>query len=514
MSLMIEDKYISETPISYRKSLGQFFTPSSVARIMVNWLVRNNPQTILDPAFGLGVFYNEVVKIRGDNNYSFIGYEIDDRILSYYNNGSTKPNLIIKNEDYLEADIKLYDSIICNPPYMRFQNFLNRHNILPKIEEKIGKRLVGYSNIASVFLVKSLIELNEDGRLAYIMPFEFFNTGYGHEIKKILLEEHYLKQIIIFENEKDVFPDVITTVCILLCKKDYKKDPIKITKITTDVDINTIVDIEDFYQREIDPSDLPHNKKWTPIISSLFSSQSVPDGFCALSTFGIFKRGIATGANEFFSLTKTKIARLNLDGNVCRCITRSSLITKPVFTNDDFDILSDRDKPVYCLDVKNDFDLFVHNYLIFGEQQGYHNRYLTKNRNPWYRIETRIPSPILFGVFHRGRLKVIRNYSDAINFTCYHSFYPNNQGKKVIDKLFVYLLSDKGQNVIKMNKRSYGDNLDKLEPGDLNECLSPNQEQFKLISELEAEEVIKIANTNTQKSIEMSNQLMSRIIDE
>ena len=101
------------------------------------------------------------------------------------------PNLKIYNEDYLDADVGKFDAIICNPPYMRFQNFYNRHDILPKLEKKLDIKLVGYSNIASVFLVKSLNELNKNGRLAYIMPFEFFNTGYGEEIKKELIEKDY-----------------------------------------------------------------------------------------------------------------------------------------------------------------------------------------------------------------------------------------------------------------------------------------------------------------------------------
>ncbi|MFM7788281.1 MAG: hypothetical protein ACKO90_09025, partial [Microcystis panniformis] len=51
-----------------------------------------------------------------------------------------------------------------------------------------------------------------------------------------------------------------------------------------------------------------------------------------------------------------------------------------------------------------------------------------------------------------------------INFTCFHSFYPNQFGQQFINKLFVYLLSDIGQEIIKINKRSYGDELDKFEP--------------------------------------------------
>ena len=71
--------------------------------------------------------------------------------------------------------------------------------------KKNRKKLIGYSNISSVFLVKSLKELKVNGNLAFIMPFEFFNTGMGKKLRKVSFENHLLKQIIIFSNEKKFF---------------------------------------------------------------------------------------------------------------------------------------------------------------------------------------------------------------------------------------------------------------------------------------------------------------------
>jgi adenine-specific DNA-methyltransferase len=514
MLLMRELKYIDETPLNHRKDYGQFFTPTPVARLMTKWVLKTNPETVLDPAFGLGVFYDEVIKIPSRNQVHFIGYEIDNNILAFLNHNGNNPYLRVINGDYLEAEAGHFDGIICNPPYMRFQKFLKRHDILPKIEEKIGKKLIGYSNISSVFLVKSLKELKTNGNLAYIMPFEFFNTGYGKEIKRSLLEHHLLKQIIIFSNEKELFPDATTTVCVLLCKNDGREDAIKIAKVSSNEEIFGISDVSNFYQRTIDPSDLPYNKKWTPIILSLFSDKEPPHGFCNLSLYGTFTRGIATGANNFFALRKSVIEKWKLGANnICKCITKSSQIHNAVFTEYDFNKLWNEDKSVYCLDVKDHKNPELRKYIEEGEKRGYHDRYLTKTRHIWYKIENRNPAPILFGVFNRGRLKVIRNYTTAINFTCFHSFYPNMFGHSLINKLFVYLLSDIGQEIIKNNKRSYGDDLDKFEPGDLNDSLCPSQEQFELISYEDAEKVISIAKADEKKAIQISNTLIKKVID-
>ncbi len=510
---MRQSDYILETPINYRKDYGQFFTPSLVASIMAKWVTENKPRKILDPAFGLGIFYQEIRQLNLAYQWHFTAYEIDNNILSYLDSIENHNNLIIFNQDYLVSDINYYDAIICNPPYMRFQKFINRHEILPKIEQQICKKLGGYSNIASIFLIKALQELKSNGRLAFILPFEFFNTGYGKEIKKMLIEKHLLKQIIIFANEKDIFPDATTTICILLCQNDHLKQDIKITNINNTQEIKEISNISDYYHHQLNHTQLPPQKKWTPIILSLLSEQKLPEGFCKLSEYGTFKRGIATGANDFFALNKSKIEQLQLnDNNVCLCITKSNLIKKAIFTDKDIELLIKQDKPIYCLNIKETNNQAILNYLKLGEEKGYHERYLTKNRQPWYKLEKREPAPILFGVFNRGRLKVIRNFTNIINFTCYHGFYPNLFGNNLIDKLFIYLISDIGQDIIKMNKRSYGNNLDKFEPGDLNDSYCPNIEQFNAMNQQKVNEIIEIVKRDEKEAILMSNKLIKKII--
>lgn len=510
---MREAEYVRSTSAAHRKDYGQFFTPLPVARLMTRWVLEDGPAAVLDPAFGLGVFYDAAAQsgcLRGGQR--FVGYEIDDRILSYRAQRAPRGNLEVRHQDYLEMDAGAFDGIVCNPPYMRFQKFLNRSDVLPKIEKQIGRKLLGYSNIASVFLVKSLHELKERGRLAFIMPFEFFNAGYGREIKQQLLQGHLLKQIVVFSNEKEIFPEATTTVCVLLCRKDHQAEPVKVTRIGSLAELGRIGDIGEYYQRRIDAAELPPGQKWTPILRSLFSGRERPDGFVKLSHYGAFKRGLATGANAFFGIRKTAAERWRLDRRDLRkCITRSPQIRKPVFTEDDFRELHQADHPVHCLAVTRHEDRHVRAYVADGERQGYHRRYLTSARRVWYEIERRTPAPLLFGVFSRGRLKIIRNLTDAINFACFHSFYPNVFGEELVDKLFVYLLSDQGQEVLKANKRSYGDDLDKFEPGDLNDCLCPSQAQLDLLDGDEVEKIVETAKTDEQTAIRMSNSLLEGV---
>ncbi|MCB1919308.1 MAG: N-6 DNA methylase [Candidatus Competibacteraceae bacterium] len=512
---MNELKYTDLTPVKYRKKFGQFFTPYNIADLMISWIIKDNPKSILDPAFGLGVFFDSLSKIGALQlaNTIYKAYEIDPTIISYldYGNG---PRPIIEIADYLETDLQGYDAIVCNPPYMRFQQFLNRHRVLPEIEKKIGVKLDGYANIASVFLTRSLKELNAGGRLAYIIPFEFFNTGYGKKVKSSLLEGGLLKQIIFFSNEKDIFSEVITTVCILLCRKDGVVDPIKITQIDHIDRLKNIASFEDFFQYELAPDQLPFDTKWSPIISGLYETMTIPSGLSKIVEYGKFVRGIATGANEFFALSSQKISQWELGPeNYCPCITKSPQIRKPIFTDDDFNQLDKGGMPIYCLAIQEHDNKKILAYLDHGVDKGFHQRFLTRHRNPWYKIESRSPAPILAGVFNRGRLKVIRNFTNAINFTCFHAFYPNPLGQNYTNRLFVYLMSDIGQNIVMTNKRRYGGNLDKFEPSDLNEGGCPSMNQFDRSSEAEALEVIEVAKVDQKKALDLANRVTAKIFN-
>ncbi|HRF44389.1 MAG TPA: N-6 DNA methylase [Candidatus Competibacteraceae bacterium] len=512
---MHESKYTDLAPIKHRKEFGQFFTPNNIADLMISWIIKDHPKSILDPAFGLGRFFDSLLKINKLRIYNTLykAYEIDPSIISYLDyDSSSSP--IIEIADYLEADLKSYDAIVCNPPYMRFQNFLKRHYILPEIEKKVGIKLDGYANIASIFLIKSLTELNIGGRLAYIMPFEFFNAGYGKEIKRFLIENSLLKQMIVFSNEKDIFSEVITTVCILLCRKDGVANPIKFTRIDHIDQLKNIRSFEDFFQYELAPCQLPPDKKWSPIIAGLYEQVTIPSELSKISEYGKFVRGIATGANEFFALNREKIKNLGFgSNNYCRCITKSPQIRKSIFTENDFNELKKSGAPVYCLNIKEHNNKKIIDYLDYGIGKGFHQRFLTNHRNPWYKLESRLPAPILAGVFNRGRLKIIRNFTDAINFTCFHSFYPNLLGENYINRIFIYLISDIGQDIIMTNKRKYGGGLDKFEPSDLNDGYCPSMNQFDRSSESDALEIIEIANVDQQKAIDLSNRLITRIIN-
>lgn len=310
------------------------------------------------------------------------------------------------------------------------------------------------------------------------MPLEFLNTGYGARVKEYILSQGRIRAFIRFDCEKDVFPDATTSIGIILFEKTSPG-------VVSFYVVRQLDELETIFQRDpektVRQSDLRPCDKWFTYFES-----SAPfvrsECLIPIATYGTFSRGIATGANEFFVLRPSQVAALGLSPEeVAPCITKSCQVKHPVFTNERWFDLVVRDAPVYLLNVRTNLSRRAAEYIRRGERSRFNQRYLTRMRKPWYRIESRLPSPILLGVFSRDGYKVVRNYTGVLNLTCFHGFQPNLFGREFIDHLFLYLLSAAGRRIISLNMRKYGDCLDKFEPNDLNQAFAPNIDWFSSI---------------------------------
>ncbi|WP_301883801.1 HsdM family class I SAM-dependent methyltransferase [Neisseria uirgultaei] len=481
----IQDNYIQSIPLSHRKSFCQFYTPHKAADLMMSWLMEISPDSIYDPAFGMGAFYKSARK----NNYKglFIADELDNISFNFYkSNTIMDKNLDLRNTDYFLEWSNKYDAIICNPPYSRFQKFKNRSNVFNKLKNIFGKHISGHTNISSAFLLKSISELKQGGRLAYIMPVEFLSTRYGETVKEIMLEQGHIYEIIYIQDEDNTFKSVTTTACIVLFEKTIPKSKITKFSVITDATHFNIDSLKEIYLDDLNPKD-----KWLPLfyakndeINDFRDYELEFKDFVRLSEYGKFKRGIATGANEFFSLNKSQINDYNLKENeISICISKSTQIKTPIFTSSSLEELINNDSSIFIFNPNSDGNLSKSalNYISYGESKNYHNRYLTKNRKKWFSLEQRKIAPILFGVFSRDGYKIVRNKTSALNLTCFHGFEPTELGRSYIDKIFIFLKSELGFKLLSKNKRKYGKNLDKFEPSDLNSILLPSPDKFDLL---------------------------------
>jgi adenine-specific DNA-methyltransferase len=475
----LEKKYSSQVPVEHRKKYAQFFTPFTIANIMAKWLLGSKSlKTVLEPAFGLGVFSRALISQKKDIEVK--GFEIDQIIFSEASSTFRElENVQIHLEDYMYNDWeKKYDGIICNPPYFKFHDYDNK-KVLKEIENKLKVKLNGFTNLYTLFLLKSIYQLNPNGRIAFIIPSEFLNSDYGKLVKSSLLKSKTLRHLIIFNFENNVFDDAITTACIILCSNDDYSEFVKFTTISKLEELHKIEKLINEYPnfdsnkhayaiKEIDPE-----VKWRKYYqeqNSLTFKNLVP-----FTSVAKVVRGIATGANEYFTFSKSKAKKFKIEDRfLLPCICKAADVKTNFFTKNDFEKLVDSDRSIFLLNGLETEDKHVLNYIKTGEKQGVNKKYLTSCRKPWFSLEKRPPAPIWVSVFNRNGLKFIRNEANISNLTTFHCIYPVQTSlfpTPNIDLLFAYLLTDTAKHIFEDNRREYGNGLQKFEPNDLNNAM-------------------------------------------
>lgn len=200
-----------------KNKYGQYMTPYIVANFMVSLANLKSDSFILEPSSGDGAFL-DVLEEKGYKN--IIAYEIDKNII--------KNNEIVINESFISANIKnRFDLIIGNPPYIRWKNLeqeLKNELINNMLWNKYCNSLCDYS---SIFIIKAIELLNENGQLIFITPEYWLNTTHSITLRNYMLEHGYFEEIYHF-NETPIFEKATVSTIVFKFIKSSKKQNKKI----------------------------------------------------------------------------------------------------------------------------------------------------------------------------------------------------------------------------------------------------------------------------------------------
>lgn len=479
----IEYEYSKTKDIDYRRSLGQFFTPPFIARFMSQWIIGNKKDNlrILDPAAGFGVFEHSINELNNKvKNLNFDLWEIDEYISKKLRESldySRIPAQVIADDFLRGTWHKKYDGIIANPPYYKHHHIKNKNRIYEEFCIKSFFKFSIQTNIYCWFLIKSINLLEENGRLAFIIPSEFLNSNYGVKVKEYLLKSGVIVDLINISFKENVFDGPITTSIIILGeKKPVKNSKINFYQVESVDDLRSLEHLRANHpKKQIDIGELNPEIKWRNYFNGSGNILKKDNHLVSFSTYGRFSRGIATGANNYFTLSEDEKNRYHLSTQCLKpCIVRSSYARDIAFRESDFDMLKMQGKKVYLFDGEASNEKSCKDYIHIGKGQGIDKRYLTSKRLPWYALEKRAVSKIWAGVLGRKGLKFVWNESGCINLTCFHAFYPSVIGENYLDILFVYLNTKFAKRLFDKEKREYGDGLSKFEPNDINKALAPD----------------------------------------
>jgi hypothetical protein len=470
-----------------RNRLGQFTTPTPLARDMaalaVPLLPATGPVRFLDPAVGGGVFVQAAREALGTGRLaSALGFEIDPALAGDARRLWGDSGLSVRAQDFCTARPPACDEdkatlLLCNPPYVRHHHLSSDHKAALRRElDEAGFRLSGLAGLYAYFQLLAHRWLAPAAAGVWITPAEFLHVNYGRALQEYLLRRVTLHRIHRFNPEEVQFGDALVSSVVVA----FTNTPVPAghrVQLSSGSHLHTPQVVH-----EVALADLDAGAKWGPLFTSPLRQRPGREPALMIGDLFSVKRGLATGAYEYFILERQRAQALALPAEYLRpilpgprhipgsCIERAP---------DGFPaglpqlVLLDCDLPFEEVQRRHPG---LAAYLRAGEVQGIPGRYLPAHRPLWYRQEQRPAAPILctyMGRQNGGRaIRFIRNRSDATAPNVYLLLYPKarlasacRRDPLLMERVFGALTGvEEG---LHAGGRVYGGGLNNIEPKEL-----------------------------------------------
>ena len=457
---------------------GQFWTPAWVAEAMAAYVLAGGSEHLFDPAVGEGAFFRAGKReaLRLGRELRLLGTEVDADILRQSASSElTLDDLAgVELRDFVfNPPHNTYEAIVANPPYIRHHRLSleAKQTLKTWSSQLLGKALDGRTGLHVFFLLRALTLLRDGGRLAFILPADVCEGKSASALWQWITAHYCLNAVITFEPQASPFPGVDTNALVFLIRKAEPRSEflwVQMQEAWTDALRYWIVD------------GLPTKTRAGLAVQSRLISEGLQTGFSRvprvhnescphLGDFCTVMRGIATGDNEFFFLTRPQVQELQIPEAFLRvAVGRTRDVTTDVLTVDSLQQLEQEGRPtlLFAPDVRplNEFPLSVQAYLLEGEKRGLPERALISQRKPWYSMEKRRVPPFLFAYLGRRNVRFIRNEANVLPLTSFLCVYPRQDDPETINRVWRLLLHPSVLENLACVGKSYGSGAIKVEP--------------------------------------------------
>ncbi|MDR2703579.1 MAG: N-6 DNA methylase, partial [Cellulomonadaceae bacterium] len=204
--------------MSDKKALGQYFTPASVAKLMVGMLKARPADSILEPSCGAGVFLTELHNAGYKNVHAV---EIDDSL-------EFPTCFPVEVSSFVSWQApKKFAAVIGNPPYIRWKNLDFTQQDEVKRHHLWGTLFNSLSDYLTIFIANAVLALESGGELIFITPSFWLGTQHSAKLRNWLLGHGGFSDLVEF-GESQVFEGVASHIVIFRFIKGTWPDQINL----------------------------------------------------------------------------------------------------------------------------------------------------------------------------------------------------------------------------------------------------------------------------------------------
>lgn len=463
-----------------RYAQGQYFTPTCIAEYMASFIDASTPQTILDPAVGAGVLLAAC-----GAKHRLVGLDISPTCIAMTTAGLSARGacgMDLRVGDFIAADDLFaapltdfdgFDTIICNPPYVRHHLLGKTHKkqLVDRYSSLFGTSVSTLSTSYVYFFLEALRRLRDGGVLVFITPADYLDVRFGASLKSTFQDHATIEDITLFDRDALAFAGVLTTSAITVLRKvrpsvNHRGRFLEATLV--DGRVAPADGTNRLTQKGLDV-----DESWTLHFGQRRESYDalIEGRPRAVSDYLRIRRGIATGANKFFVLTEETVTEWGIEREHLQPVIASAKdLPSGIFSREDWEKLRDRGRPCWLLNCTlAERELGGSNilrYLKEGVRQEVHQRFNCRTRNPWYRAEQVPPPDVIITYMNRGRTRFVKNESGCRVMSVFLNGFLRPDGVD-IDALLDALNGEDTSKLIQKLGRTYGGGLGKIEPREL-----------------------------------------------
>ena len=471
-----------------RNRLGQFSTPFPVACQIVARALKAIPHgssiAFLEPALGSGVFFSALLRnARAASIASATGCEIDPAYGDIAEAIWASSGLHVLACDFTRfasdpGNFGKFSLLCTNPPYVRHHHLQpdEKVGLQSLVMQRLGLQASGLSGLYVYFVLCAHALLADGAVASWLLPAEFLYVNYGRVLRDYLTSRVTLLSIHHFDPDDVQFDDALVSSCIVTYRKTL---PPRESTCEMSYGGNYL---DPQQTKTVPSSELRSLNKWT---MPHFGKAALPSDTLRLKDVFSVRRGIATGANDFFIIDPETAMKYDLPEIYLKPILPSPRFVRGPVIESNSDGLPQVSGFRYLLDCTIPPDQVRERhpglwaYLQEGIARGISQGYLCAQREVWYFQERREPSPFLASYMGRANgdrecpIRFFVNFSSAIVTNVFLNLYPTPELDECLhgdrDRMLELgrALNSVPAECVLQAGRAYGGGLHKIEPKEL-----------------------------------------------
>ena len=469
-----------------RKQLGIYYTPSSAARILCTWAIRDSGDLVLEPSFGACGFLEaardrlkDVGAVQWRDN--LFGCDIDPEAFSGYlepklglkaQNGRflSRNFLSVQPDDFACGS---FDVIVGNPPYVSYHNMDAHQRMVSELAMvRIGLDSGPKSSLWAHFLLYAMSFLNEGGKMAWLLPSSFLYADYAERIREHI-EERFERSLIVQLGQRLFLSEGTEESTAVLLAEGYTSERAD-TSVSNRPPGSMLLDfakmlpeLEESIEEWMQGKDKakPFEGRAAAVylsgeVKSVMERASEAGSLVQLGDIADIRIGIVTGANSFFIIDEAKANEYGLPDEVLHPIlAKFSMAPGMILTRADLALARAEGKRLLLVGTEH-ADLTakasaLRNYLASIPRSKRHANKTFNRRELWHRPDDGCSPDAFFPYMYHHGPRLILNEAETTSTNTIHRVYFKEESFTIHNKLPGYTSEGSTVEKIRLSKMGW-----------------------------------------------------------